>query len=41
LRDFCRDRIAGYKVPRRVIFADDLPRGPTGKILKRRLTERL
>lgn len=41
LRDFCRDRIAGYKVPRRVIIANDLPRGPTGKILKRKLAERL
>ncbi len=41
LRDFCRDRIAGYKVPRRVIVAEDLPRGPTGKILKRKLKELL
>ena len=41
LRDFCRDRIAGYKVPRRVIIAEDLPRGPTGKILKRKLPELL
>ncbi len=41
LRDFCRERIAGYKVPRRVVVADDLPRGPTGKILKRKLAELL
>jgi long-chain acyl-CoA synthetase len=41
LRDFCRERIAGYKVPRRVVIAHDLPRGPTGKILKRRLPELL
>ncbi len=41
LRDFCRDRIAGYKVPRRVIVSDDLPRGPTGKILKRKLKDLL
>jgi len=41
LRDFCRDRVAGYKVPRRVIIAPDLPRGPTGKILKRKLKELL
>ena len=39
LRDFCRERIAGYKVPRRIIIAADLPRGPTGKILKRKLPE--
>lgn len=41
LRDFCRDKIAGYKVPRRVIIAQDLPRGPTGKILKRKLGDLL
>jgi long-chain acyl-CoA synthetase len=37
LRDFCRERVAGYKVPRRIIISGDLPRGPTGKILKRKL----
>ncbi|MFO0840491.1 MAG: AMP-binding protein [Phycisphaerae bacterium] len=37
LRDFCRDRLAGYKVPREVRVMPDLPRGPTGKILKRAL----
>lgn len=41
LRDFCRERIAGYKVPRRIIISDNLPRGPTGKILKRKLFELL
>ncbi|HVP13407.1 MAG TPA: AMP-binding protein [Phycisphaerae bacterium] len=41
LRDFCRGRIAGYKIPRRIIMSDNLPRGPTGKILKRRLSELL
>jgi long-chain acyl-CoA synthetase len=41
LRDFCRDKIAGYKIPRRIIIASDLPRGPTGKILKRKLHELL
>ena len=37
LRDFCRERLAGFKVPRQVRIADELPRGPTGKILKRAL----
>ncbi len=41
LRDFCRERIAGYKVPRRVVISNDLPRGPTGKLLKRKLAELL
>jgi long-chain acyl-CoA synthetase len=37
LREFCRRRLAGYKVPRWVRIATDLPRSPTGKILKRAL----
>lgn len=35
IRDFVRQRVAGYKYPRRVWFVDELPKGPTGKILKR------
>ncbi|MEV4124438.1 long-chain fatty acid--CoA ligase [Nocardia sp. NPDC049707] len=35
LRVFVRDRIAAYKYPRRVWFAASLPKGPTGKILRR------
>jgi long-chain acyl-CoA synthetase len=37
LRDFCRKRLAAYKVPKQIHIAVDLPRGPTGKILKRGL----
>jgi acyl-CoA synthetase (AMP-forming)/AMP-acid ligase II len=33
----CRSRLPGYKVPKRVVFRDELPKGPTGKILKREL----
>jgi len=32
---FCRERLAGYKMPRRVVFRADLPRTPAGKPLKR------
>ena len=39
IRDFCRKRLAGFKVPRQVRVGSDLPRGPTGKILKRKLHE--
>jgi long-chain acyl-CoA synthetase len=37
LRTFCRDRLAPYKIPRQVHIRTDLPRSPTGKILKRSL----
>ena len=33
----CRERLAAYKYPRRVVIVDQLPKGPTGKILKSRL----
>jgi len=34
---YCRERLAAYKYPRIVEFIDELPKGPTGKILKREL----
>lgn len=37
LREFCREKLAGYKIPRVIHVRADLPRGPTGKILKRAL----
>ena len=35
LQAWAKERVAAYKYPRRVIFVDELPKGPTGKILKR------
>ncbi|MGV9680598.1 acyl-CoA synthetase [Nocardia sp. NPDC003482] len=40
LRAFLRERIAHYKVPRGIDFVDELPRTPTGKLVKRKLLER-
>jgi long-chain acyl-CoA synthetase len=37
LRDHVKRQLAGYKVPRRVFLVDELPKGPTGKILKREI----
>jgi long-chain acyl-CoA synthetase len=37
---FVRGRLAGYKLPRSVEFVDELPRTPSGKVLKRALRER-
>jgi long-chain acyl-CoA synthetase len=38
LRAFCRERLANYKVPKYFDIVPDLPRSPTGKILKRMLS---
>ena len=35
--EYVKERIAAYKYPRAVWFLDDLPKGPTGKILKREI----
>ncbi len=37
LRDFCREHLANYKLPRSVSFVDALPASGAGKILKREL----
>jgi acyl-CoA synthetase (AMP-forming)/AMP-acid ligase II len=37
---FARERLAGYKVPRVVEFVGELPRTPSGKVLKRELRDR-
>jgi long-chain acyl-CoA synthetase len=37
LREYVKQRVAAYKYPRHVWLADTLPKGPTGKILKREI----
>lgn len=37
--DFCRARLADYKCPKSVRFVDDIPKGPTGKLLRRKLRD--
>jgi fatty-acyl-CoA synthase len=39
LRQFVKENLARYKVPREVVFVDEVPRNPTGKILKRELAK--
>ncbi|MHC9045650.1 long-chain-fatty-acid--CoA ligase [Microbacterium saperdae] len=41
LRDFCRTRLTPYKVPKRIVVVDDLPRSLIGKVLRRQVRERL
>jgi acyl-CoA synthetase (AMP-forming)/AMP-acid ligase II len=38
LRSFCTERLADYKVPRKITFVDALPRNATGKVLKHQLS---
>ncbi len=37
---FCQEKLARFKIPKAVEFSDDIPRNPSGKILKRLLRER-
>ncbi len=37
--EHCKGKIAGFKTPKRVEFIDEIPRNPTGKVLKRLLRE--
>jgi len=39
LKDWVKENLARYKVPREFVFLDELPRNATGKILKRELAE--
>jgi long-chain acyl-CoA synthetase len=41
VRAYARERLAGYKVPRRVVIVPDLPRSQIGKILRRRVRDRI
>jgi acyl-CoA synthetase (AMP-forming)/AMP-acid ligase II len=40
LKSWVKDNLARYKVPREIVFLDELPRNATGKVLKRELVER-
>ena len=37
--DYCKARLADFKCPKTVRFLDDIPKGPTGKLLKRELAK--
>ncbi len=39
IRDWSKGQLAAYKYPRRVLFTDSFPLGPSGKVLKRELVE--
>jgi fatty-acyl-CoA synthase len=39
VKGYVKENLANYKVPREIVFLDELPRNPTGKVLKRELAE--
>ena len=41
VRSWAKERIAAYKVPKRVVVLDDFPRNPVGKVVKPELTKLL
>jgi long-chain acyl-CoA synthetase len=41
VREYCRTRLSSYKVPRRIVEVDDLPRSLLGKVLRREVRNRL
>jgi acyl-CoA synthetase (AMP-forming)/AMP-acid ligase II len=38
-KDFCRDKIAGYKIPKALRIVDAIPKNATGKVVKRELRD--
>ena len=41
LRQFARDNLAAYKVPRRIVVVNDLPKSLIGKVIRRKVKEQL
>lgn len=41
MRDFCRGRLAAYKVPRRIVAVPELPKSMLGKVLRKQVKEQL
>ena len=39
VKDFCRDKLTGYKMPKHIEFAEELPKSNVGKILRRKIRE--
>jgi long-chain acyl-CoA synthetase len=41
IRTHCRENLAAYKIPSDIIFVDELPKSPIGKILRRKLRDQV
>ena len=40
IKDYCRDKLAGYKIPKSVIMVEDIPVSPVGKVLRQKVRDR-
>ena len=40
LKDYCHERLTGYKRPKQIVFTDELPKSNVGKILRRELRDK-
>ena len=40
IKEFCKGKIAGYKIPKAIELVDEIPRNETGKVIKRELRDR-
>jgi len=38
IKEFCKDKLARYKIPEYIIFTTALPKNPGGKVIKEQLT---
>lgn len=38
ITEFCREHLADFKCPKSIVFVSEMPKGPTGKVLKRELS---
>ncbi len=41
VRDYASDHLADYKVPRKIVMVDRIPKGPTGKVQRVSLAQQL
>jgi len=39
IKNFCKEKLSHYKIPKHIVFTDELPKGGTGKILKNQIRD--
>ena len=41
LKDYCKNRLTKFKIPRKILIIEEIPKGPTGKLQRIGLAEKL